>query len=316
MGEGKFYHEPVLSRQVIDYLVQSPEGVYLDCTVGGGGHAEEILKRLNNNGFLIGIDADADALAFARERLQRFSNVALQQIFYDQLDVVLVRLEKYPVEGVLFDLGISSFQVDCGERGFSYLKEGPLDMRFHPTQRLTAEHVVNEYSEEELGRVLREYGEEPHWRRLTRAIVEARQSHPIQTTEQLAAIIRTRVPQRFQIKTLARVFQAIRIEVNDELNRLKRALEKAFRALQQHGRLVVISYHSLEDRIVKDFFRYKASDCICPPEWPQCRCDKVPEMKILTRKPLRPSPEEVRTNPRARSARLRVAEKIVPFEEI
>ncbi len=310
------FHVPVLQQEVVDLLVTTPGGVYVDCTVGGGGHAEAILNKLNSNGLLIGLDADADALAFAQKRLSNFPNVRLHRVFFDQLDVVLVQEDVLPVQGVLFDLGISSFQIDEKEKGFSFMGEGPLDMRFNRSRELTAEQVVNRYSEEELARVIREYGEERMWRKIARRIVEARKLEPIRTTTRLAEVVRSVVKGPNVNKTLARVFQAIRIEVNDELNRLRTALNKAFECLDEGGRLAVIAYHSLEDRIVKEFFRYKELDCVCPPEFPQCVCDKVREMRLVTRKPIFPSPQEVAGNPRARSARLRVAEKVVPYQEI
>ncbi len=312
---GKF-HVPVLQQEVVDLLVTTPKGVYLDCTVGGGGHAEGILRKLDSSGVLVGLDADEDALRFAAQRLSTFPNVRLRRAFFDQLDIVLVQEELLPVQGILFDLGISSFQVDEKEKGFSFMAEGPLDMRFNRKQELTARQVVNSYSEAELGRILREYGEERMWRKIARRIVEARQEAPIETTTQLAAVVRSVVKTPLVNKTLARVFQAIRIEVNDELNRLRRALEKAFECLDEGGRLAVIAYHSLEDRIVKEFIRYKELDCVCPPEFPRCVCDKVREMSAVTRKPIFPTPEEIARNPRARSARLRVAEKVVPYKEI
>lgn len=310
------YHLPVMREEAVDFLVTRPDGIYVDCTLGGGGHAEGILKKLSSSGKLVGLDADADALAYAGSRLAAYPNVVLRQSFFDQLDIVLFEENLLPVQGVLFDLGISSFQVDEKTKGFSYMAEGPLDMRFRNTQKRSAFDVVNRYSEEELGRVLRDYGEERHWRRIVRAIVAARRQAPLRTTTDLAAVVRGVTPQRFHAKSLARVFQAIRIEVNDELKRLSRALEKAFEALDENGRLVVISYHSLEDRMVKEFFRYKALDCVCPPDFPRCVCDKQQELRILTRKPLRPAEAEVQRNPRARSARLRAAEKTVPYREV
>ena len=300
----------------MDFLVTVPDGIYVDCTLGGAGHSEKILRKIGKKGKLLCLDADADAVRFAEQRLADFPNKIIKQVFYDQLQVVLWQENLLPVQGVLFDLGISSHQVDRQERGFSFQKEGPLDMRFNTQQKLTAEVVVNEYPPEKLEEILRVYGEEKQWRRISRAIVEARHLERIRTTTRLAEIVRRVVGAKFQNKSLARVFQAIRIEVNDELNRLSRALEQAFESLAEGGRMVVISYHSLEDRMVKDFFRYKSLNCVCPPEFPRCVCDKQSEMHILTRRPLRPSPAEVEANPRARSARLRVAEKIVPYREI
>ncbi|RMF58503.1 MAG: 16S rRNA (cytosine(1402)-N(4))-methyltransferase RsmH [Calditrichaeota bacterium] len=308
------FHQPVLMEEAGKFLIQRLDGIYVDCTLGGGGHSAYILEHLSPEAFLIGLDADADAISHARERLSRFPNVYLRQAFYDQLEVVLVELGKYPVDGVLYDLGISSYQVDNPQKGFSYQAEGPLDMRFDPVQqKVTAADVVNRYPREELERVIREYGEERHWRAIAREIVEARQVRPFQTTGELVDVIRTVVGERFLVKTLSRVFQALRIEVNQELRRLSLALDAAFRMLREGGRLVVISYHSLEDRIVKRFLQDKQKECVCPPDLPRCVCDKVQEMKILTRKPIVPGPEEIRKNPRARSARMRVGEKVVPF---
>lgn len=308
------YHQPVLTGEVIHYLITNVKGTYVDCTLGGGGHSYSILQALDSDGFLIGLDADADAINEASKVLEEFDNKILRQIFYDQLDVVLHEVDKFPVEGFLFDLGLSSFHVDRKERGFSYQVEAPLDMRFDQRQKLTAAEVVNTYSQESLARVLREYGEEPHWRRIAAAIVKRRGIDALQTTKDLADIIKPIVGERKLVKSLSRVFQAIRIEVNKELDRLKTALELSFSYLREGGRLTVISYHSLEDRMVKEFFRYKALDCICPSDLPTCMCDKVSELKILTRHVVQPDEEEISSNPRARSARLRAAEKIVPFD--
>lgn len=311
----EFYHHPVLAGDVVKYLISKPNGIYVDCTLGGGGHSELILEKLNGKGMLLGLDADMDAIRFANERLSVFANKIIKRAFFDQLDVVLVQEKLLPADGFLFDLGVSSYQIDKGEKGFSFSEDGPLDMRFNNLQKLTAAEVVNKYDEEKLGEIIRSYGEEKHWRKIVRQITKKRSAKRIETTGELKDIISSVIPARFRNKTLARIFQAIRIEVNQELERLKTGLNKAFDALNIHGRMVVISYHSLEDRIVKEFFRYKELDCICPPDYPRCSCDKEREMKILTRKPIRPSEEEIVDNPRARSARLRVAEKIIDYKD-
>lgn len=314
--ESDFFHRPVLLHTAVDYLVTDPNGIYVDCNLGGGGHGEEILKRISANGLLVGLDADLQAIAFAEDKLSGFSNKIIRRIFSNQLDVVLLQEGLLPVHGVLFDLGISSFQVDSRERGFSFQEKGPLDMRFDASQTLTARQVVNEYSPAELGRIFREYGEERHWKPIARNIVRERSEAPVETTTRLAEIVANSVPAKHLNKTLARIFQAIRIEVNSELERLKESLEKAFQCLEKGGRLVVIAYHSLEDRIVKDFFRYKALDCVCPPDFPHCVCDKVQEMEILTRRVVRPAQEEIAANPRSRSARLRAAEKVIQYQGV
>jgi len=309
------FHKPVLVREVLQYLITDRKGIYVDCTAGGGGHSELILKTISPEGTLIGIDADAEALAYAEKRLAEFPNKILRQIFYDQLDVVLIETGHNPVQGVLYDLGISSFQVDVERRGFSFQVDAPLDMRFDQTQKLTAADVLNTYSQEELERIIRTYGEERHWRAIAREIVRKRQAIQFKTTRDLVEVVKMIVGEQYLVKSLARVFQAIRIEVNQELERLKKSLEIAFRYLKEGGRLVVISYHSLEDRIVKKFMKEKARDCVCPPGLPECVCGKQQEMKILTRKVVRPTATEIAENPRSRSARLRAAEKIVPFSE-
>ena len=314
MGYG--FHEPVLGSEVVEYLITDRSGIYMDCTLGGGGHASRILENTNANAILVGIDADADALAYASERLSLFPNKHFRQTYYDQLEIVIYELGKYPVDGILFDLGVSSFQIDVDSRGFSYQSDGPLDMRMDQRQKLTAAHVLNTYSQKDLERIIKEYGEERHWRAIAREVVHRRSTAKITMTKELVDIVRGIVGERFLAKSLARVFQAIRIEVNQELIRLEAALQSAFKLLKMGGRLVVISYHSLEDRIVKQFFKQKRLDCICPPDFPVCMCEKVREMKLLTRKPVTPTPEEIRKNSRARSAKLRAAEKIVPFVKL
>jgi 16S rRNA (cytosine1402-N4)-methyltransferase len=309
----KAYHQPVLAEVAVEYLVTNLDGVYVDCTLGGGGHSLLILQKLSPRGFLIGLDADLDAIEYSNERLKKFANKSLRQVFYDQLDIVLHELKKYPVEGFLYDLGLSSFQVDRMEKGFSYQVEVPLDMRFDQRQKLTAADILNRYELGSLERIIREYGEEKHWRPIAAKIVRNRAVANFSTTRDLVEVVRSIVGERKLHKSLARVFQAIRIEVNKELERLKTSLELAFQYSKRNARIVTIAYHSLEDRIVKEFFRYKALDCICPDDLPECVCDKVAEMRLLSRKVITPSIDETRTNPRARSARLRAAEKIVPF---
>ena len=309
----KAYHQPVLASETVQYLVTNLEGIYVDCTLGGGGHSYLILKKMSPNGLLVGLDADNDAINHASEVLKGFKNKFLRQIFYDQLDVVLHEIGKYPVDGFLYDLGLSSFHVDRVSRGFSYQVDAPLDMRFNQKQKLTASEVVNEYSLESLQRIIREYGEELYWKQIANRIVKNRAILSLKTTNDLVDVVRSIVGERNLQKSLARVFQAIRIEVNKELDRLKRSLELAFQYMKEGARIVTISYNSLEDRIAKEFFRYKALDCICPDDIPKCVCEKVAEMRLITHKVVKPDQREIQINPRARSARLRVAQKIVPF---
>jgi 16S rRNA (cytosine1402-N4)-methyltransferase len=265
---------------------------------------------------LLGLDADDDALQAAGERLKGYPNKILRQGFFDQLELFLTEENLLPVTGVLFDLGISSFQIDQRDKGFSFQADGPLDMRFNRSQKLTAETVINEYPGEELERILYEYGEEKQSRRITRQILKSRTIAPIKSTLQLSSVLRSAIPERYFVKSMARIFQAIRIEVNDELGRLKRALEASYRVLEKSGRMVFISYHSLEDRLIKNFFKEKAQQCTCPPEFPECICGKSSELRILTKKMVRPDAAEIANNPRSRSAKLRAAEKIADDGEI
>lgn len=309
------FHKAVLAEAAVKFLMTNPDGIYVDCTLGGGGHSSLILQQLSPKGFLIGLDADSDAIEDASQKLKGFKNKFVRKIFYDQLDVVLHELGRFPVDGVLYDLGLSSFQVNETSRGFTYQADAFLDMRFDQSQKLSATQVLNTYPLESLQRIIREYGEDLFWKPIAEKIVQQRSIKALQTTNDLVEIVRSVIGEKNLTKSLARVFQAIRIEVNQELKRLEESLELAFQYLKQHGRLVAISYHSLEDRIVKEFFRFKALDCVCPDDLPECICDKESEMRILTHKVVRAPLDEIRSNPRARSARLRAGEKIVPFKK-
>ncbi|UCE17531.1 MAG: 16S rRNA (cytosine(1402)-N(4))-methyltransferase RsmH [Gemmatimonadota bacterium] len=293
-------------------LITDREGIYVDCTVGGGGHAEAILDRLGASGTVIGLDLDADAVEATRKRLARFrQNVSLFQADFSALGETLEENGISEVAGVLFDLGLSSLQLDAPDRGFSYSHDGPLDMRLNRSQSKTARDVVNWYTRNELTRIFRDYGQERYASTISRAVIRAREGRPIESTSHLAHLVQCAIPTRGpQVKTLSRIFQAIRIEVNDELCRLKKGLLNAIAVVRGGGRIVTISYHSLEDRIVKSIFSEKSKGCICPPDLPVCACDRAVELNVLTRGALRPDDEEVRRNNRARSARLRIAEKI------
>ncbi len=303
-------HVPVLLNEVLHYLQPRPGGTYIDATVGGGGHAEAILEASAPDGRLLGLDADPDALGRSHRRLHRFGRrVVLVQAHFDQLENIAHREGFVPADGILMDLGVSSDQLEDASRGFSFLKPGPLDMRMDPSLSHTAADLVNTLDEAELAHLIRRYGEEPHARRIARAIVRAR---PIYTTTELADLIARVVPRRprQRLHPATRTFQALRIAINDELGALERALPQALRVLRPGGRLVVISFHSLEDRIVKHFFRREAQDCICPPRQPVCTCGHKAQVRILTRKPVTPGPEEIDRNPRSRSAKLRAVEKL------
>lgn len=308
-------HQPVLLPEVMEYLAVRPDGIYVDATVGGGGHALEIARRLTK-GRLIAIDLDPQALDIARETLCDYlSRVEFVHANYRDLEQVLDELGIVEVNAVLLDLGLSSLQLADPERGFSFQQDAPLDMRFDPHSPLTARSIVNEYGQKELTRILREYGEERFASRIAAEIVRIRQRSPLETTGQLVALIEQVIPKPAQRRYLqgqaihpaTRTFQALRIAVNDELGNLQEGLQAAFRRLAAGGRLVVISFHSLEDRIVKRFMRAKAQGCICPPDMPICQCGRVPEAEILGE--ATPSPEELSQNPRARSARLRALRK-------
>lgn len=302
-------HIPVLLREVLDGLKVQPGGRYIDATVGGGGHAAAILERSAPDGRLLGIDRDPEVLERARERLRPFGErVVLAHGSYAELRRLAVRHDFLEVDGILFDLGLSSWQLSDPHRGFSFQIEGPLDMRYDPGQGIPASEIVNRWPEKELAALIRRYGEERYARRIARAIVRHR---PIWTTTELAALIARMVGRgRDDLHPATRTFLALRIAVNDELSALEQALPQAVSLLKPGGRLVVIAFHSLEDRIVKTFFQREARDCLCPPQVPVCTCGHRATLRLITRKPIRPSEEEVRVNPRARSARLRIAERL------
>ncbi len=307
-------HVPVLINEVIDALRVQPGGRYVDCTLGAAGHASAILEHSQPGGQLLGIDADPRALELARARLAPFADsIRLVNDNFSNLESICHRNDFLPVHGILFDLGLASFQIDVGARGFSFQQDAPLDMRVGPNQETSAEDIVNRYGEVELADLIWKYGEEPGSRRIARSIVRAR---PVRTTAQLADIVQRALGGgRGRIHPATRTFQALRIAVNDELENLESALAQAVKVLGFEGRLVVISYHSLEDRIVKQFMRRESSGCICPPGTPSCVCGHTPTIKLVSRRVVVPSVEEVHANPRSRSARLRVAERVVSEEE-
>jgi 16S rRNA (cytosine1402-N4)-methyltransferase len=305
-------HLPVLLKEAVEWLSPPPNGTVLDLTVGMGGHAQEILKRLPQ-GRYVGVDQDVDALQHAGRALKGDPRVSLYKANFANLLWVLRDLSIEEVDSVLMDIGVSSLQLDSAARGFSFMKEGPLDMRMDTATGHTAGWVVNTYPEEQLSKVIFEYGEEPKARALARAIVAARKEKHLQTTTELAELA-ARVIKKGkkpgEKHPATRLFQAIRIEVNRELEVLDKGLKTAVRFLKPGGRIAVISFHSLEDRIVKQYFKTESTDCLCPPDIPQCVCGHKASLKLLTRKAMTASEEELQQNPRSRSAKLRVAEKL------
>lgn len=311
-----FQHTPVLLQECIDALAIRPDGIYVDGTLGGGGHSLEICRRLSENGTLLGIDRDRDALEAAEKRLEE---TPPRKIFvrrsFAEIGNILREQDIDGIDGALLDLGVSSFQLDNPARGFSYMHDAPLDMRMDQDQPLTAYDVVNEYSRDDLTDILRRYGEERWASRIAAFIDEARRKRPIESTSELVDIIKSAIPasaRREGPHPAKRTFQAIRIEVNHELEELETAVDVFCDALRPGGRLAIITFHSLEDRIVKQKFMKRENPCECPPEFPVCVCGKVADARRVTKKPVRPSGKELERNPRARSAKLRVLEKIEP----
>ena len=309
----EFHHVSVLLHEAVDALNVRPDGIYLDGTLGGAGHSAEIAKRLVS-GTLIGVDRDPKALAAASERLAPWADrVKLVHGNFRDLEAILDGLGIDAVDGILLDLGVSSPQLDEAERGFSYMADAPLDMRMDPSDPLTAWEIVNGWPREELRRILFAYGEERYAPLIAAAIERRREQTPIESTLELAEIIRSAMPQkalREKQHPAKRSFQAIRIAVNDELGAVDSVMGQAIRRLKPGGRLAVITFHSLEDRIVKNAMAEAAKGCTCPPEFPVCVCGKKPTVKLIAKKPITASEEELETNPRARSAKLRVAEKL------
>ena len=314
MSMQEFSHYSVLLQECIDALDIKPNGIYVDGTAGGGGHSLEIAKRLGEGGRLIAIDQDEDAIAAAGKRLAEYSDrVTIVRNNFSNLADVCESLGIEQIDGFLIDAGVSSFQLDCAERGFAYSSDAPLDMRMDQRNSLTARVVVNEYSEQELKKILFEYGEERFSPNIAAAIVRARQNAPIETTAELSDIIRSAIPSFAREgghHPAKRSFQAIRIEVNRELDVIEPAIRAAERLMRRGGRIAVITFHSLEDRIVKQTFADLASGCTCPKNFPICVCGKKPSVKTVNKKPILPSKEELDENPRSRSAKLRVAEKL------
>ena len=309
----EFSHKSVLLEECLEGLHIRPDGIYLDGTLGGAGHSSEIVKRLTT-GRLIGVDRDQVALDAAAKRLAPWADrVTLVHENFQEITSVLDRLGLDRIDGMLFDLGVSSPQLDDAERGFSYMADAPLDMRMNREDSLTAWDIVNTWDRAELKRILYEYGEERYAPQIASAIERRRSERPIETTLELAEVIRSAMPPqalREKQHPAKRSFQAIRIAVNDELGAVSRMMEAAIPRLKPGGRLAVITFHSLEDRIVKSAMQQAAKGCTCPPEFPVCVCGKKPQIKIITRKPITSGPQELEENPRARSAKLRVAEKL------
>jgi len=314
----EFIHKSVLLNECLEGLNIRPDGVYVDGTLGGGGHSSEILKRLET-GRLIGIDRDTDAINAAGKKLKtvcpgKEENVTLLHGNFHDAKQLLEGIGVTGVDGVLLDLGVSSYQLDARERGFSYHDDAPLDMRMDKTQPFSAKELVNTWDEKEIARVIRDYGEENWAVQIARVIADRRKANPIETTSQLVGIIDAAIPKKFRAKDNShparRTFQALRIAVNDELEPLKQAIEDFTGLLNPGGRICIIAFHSLEDRLVKTAFNTLQNPCTCPKHFPVCVCGKKPVVKVLTRKPVVSGEEELRENPRARSATLRIAERI------
>ena len=309
----EFKHISVLLSETVDSLCIKPNGIYVDGTLGGGGHSFEIASKLSQKGRLIGIDRDTEAIEAASKRLSAFNNVSYVHSNFSNIKEVLESLGIGKIDGALIDLGVSSYQLDFGERGFSYMEDAPLDMRMDRTASFSAYDVVNNYSEADLIRIFFEYGEERFSKKIASIICEQRNKKNIETTLELVDIIKRAIPEKLRQKgshPAKRVFQAIRIEVNSELEPLKKALNDFFDCLNPGGRLSVISFHSLEDRIVKKTFQSFLGTCTCPKDFPICVCGKKARGKLVTTKPVLPSEEEIAYNKRSKSAKLRVCEKL------
>lgn len=312
--ETDFYHLPVLLEEAVDSLDCRRGGIYVDGTLGGGGHAAEILKRISPGGRLVGIDADPEALKEAGAKLGRYgSSVVIRKGNFGNIAGIMAELGIGKVNGILLDLGVSSHQLETAQRGFSFTRDARLDMRLDQTGGKTASDLVNGLSEQELERIFRELGEERLARRIAAAIVRSRKESPVRTTGELAEIVSRSVPaeaRRGRIHPATRVFQALRMAVNDELANLEKALTDGFELLAEGGRFAVVSFHSLEDRMVKNYFRSLEKGCVCPPDFPFCTCHKQARAKLIARRAIKPGPAEIEMNPRARSARLRTAVRI------
>ena len=309
----EFKHVSVLLNECIEGLNIKPNGTYVDCTLGGAGHSSHILKNLSKDGVLVGIDQDRDALTAAKERLKDYDNVRYVHSNFYNIDNILSDLDIEKVDGIIMDLGVSSYQLDEASRGFSYMQDAPLDMRMNRDNDFSAYDIVNNYSEEQLYKIIKDYGEERFAKRIANFIVNAREINPIQTTLELVEIIKNAIPAKARREgphPAKRTFQAIRIEVNSELKILNKTIEDGVERLNKGGRMVIITFHSLEDRIVKLKYRELENPCTCPKEFPMCVCGKKPTIKVLTRKGLAPSKEEIEENPRSRSAKVRILEKI------
>lgn len=307
-------HQSVLSEEVVGYLITRPEGVYVDATLGMGGHTKSILDHTHSRCLVIGLDVDEEAISISRERLSAYNgHVIYRNSNFSDIDKVLDSLDIREVDGIIADLGMSSYQIESSERGFSFMREEPLDMRMDPRLRFTAYDLVNEMTMDEISRVLRMYGEEKWSRRIAKRIVETRKESPIKTSAELARVVSLAIPRKFhpaRIHPATKTFQALRIAVNNELENIEAFIGKAVSRLRVGGRLVIISFHSLEDRLVKSSFLRMASPCICPPGMPECGCGKKKVLNIITRTPVIPADEEISSNPRARSAKLRVGERV------
>ena len=308
----EFKHKSVLLNETIDGLNIKPDGIYVDGTLGGGGHAYEVCRRLGEKGSIIGIDQDAAAIEAASARLKDFGEkVTIVRSNYCDMKSKLHELGIDKVDGIVLDLGVSSYQLDTAERGFSYREDAPLDMRMDTRQKMTARDIVNDYTEADLYRVIRDYGEDRFAKNIAKHIVQARAMKPVETTAELSEIIRASIPMKFQKKSghpAKRTFQAIRIELNRELDVLRDSLDDMIDLLNPGGRLCIITFHSLEDRIVKSAFRKNENPCTCPPDFPVCVCGKKSKGSIITKKPILPSEEELEYNSRSKSAKLRIFE--------
>ena len=310
----EFHHVSVLLNECIENLNIKPDGVYVDCTMGGAGHSKEIVKRLSDKGLFIGFDQDKNAIATAKERLSEYSDrVRFVHSNFENIKEELAKIGVYKIDGVLADLGVSSHQLDEADRGFSYMQDAPLDMRMDDRQSLTAKDIVNGYSEMDLYRIIRDYGEDKFAKNIAKHIVQERAKKPIETTGELTEIIRASIPMKVQVTgghPAKRTFQAIRIELNKELEVLQNNLDDMIDLLNPGGRICIITFHSLEDRIVKTNFKRNENPCTCPSDFPVCVCGKKSKGKVVTRKPILPSEEELEVNSRSKSAKLRVFERV------